>query len=61
MNDKTPYQVNIRANDGYLLGEYYLKLTKEEVDVIYWFTEATRTDENINLINLKNEIFTERN
>lgn len=59
-DNKTPYKINVYENDGYNMGEYYLKLTKEEVDVIKWFLNVTYLENNIYIEEIKKDYFNER-
>lgn len=60
MNDKKLYKINIYENDGYNMGEYYLKLTKEELDILRWFLNVTYLENNIYIEEMKEDFFIER-
>lgn len=60
MDDKTEYQINVRENDGYIMGEYYFRLTKEELDIIKWFIEEVELENNISINEIKENYFSER-
>lgn len=58
--NKTPYRIEVRGDDGYLMGEYYFKFTKEELEIIKWFLNETNSNYNYDFTQIKEDIFSER-
>lgn len=58
--NKTAYSVEVKENDGYSLGEYYFKFTREEYDIIKWFLGETLTENNYDFVEIKESLFSER-
>lgn len=58
--EKTPYRVEVREGDGYLMGEFYFKFTKEEFEIITWFLNETQSIDNYKFTQIKEDIFSER-
>lgn len=57
---KIPYRIEVREGDGYLMGEYYFKFTKEELEIIKWFLSETDSENNYTFTQIKEDIFSER-
>lgn len=57
---KIPYRIEVREGHGYLMGECYFKFTKEELEIIKWFLNETKSDYNYTFTHIKEDIFLER-
>lgn len=58
--EKIPYRIEVREGDGYLMGEFYFKFTKEELEIIKWFLNETSSINNFDFTQIKEDIFSER-
>lgn len=58
--NKIPYHIEVREGDGYLMGEFYFKFTKEELEIIKWFLKETYSIDNYKFAQIKDDIFSER-
>ena len=58
--NKIPYRIEVREGDGYLMGEFYFKFTKEELEIIKWFLNETYSIDNYKFTQIKEDIFSER-